>query len=165
MKITFVFLSNKRGYAKGKIIHLRKSDRMTVFACLSPSITLKQKWLQWFITFKGVIHPKLALLLTWMSFQTCVTLFVHTMKVNGVQNNTGPRWLLLCGEKKKKRRKKNTWMLFKSSIEERKSYIFGTTWGWVNDYRIYFGVNYPFNDNCCIWSNLAHYLLFHCCTI
>lgn len=47
---------------------------MAVFACFSPSITVKQKQLQWFTTFKGVIHPKLTRLLTQMLFQTCMTL-------------------------------------------------------------------------------------------
>ncbi len=36
-----------------------------------------------------------------------------------------------------------------SSTEERNSYRFGTTWGWVNDDHFFWGggVNYPFNAN------------------
>ncbi len=63
-----------------------------------------------------------------------------TMEVNGAPKQPGyklsSKYLPLC------------------SAEQRNSYRFGTTWGWVNDDRIFiFGWTIPLNDMTLLWND------------
>ncbi len=58
-------------------------------------------------------------------------ILVHTLKVTGIQNNTGPHWLSLYRQNKKLK-SLSLW-----SAEEIKPYLFRTTWKWVSDDRIF----------------------------
>ncbi len=101
-------------------------------------------------SFKVIDHPKNTILyhlLTLMSFQTWMTftplwnthnkrdmlkfvLFIHKMKVSGVQYWFGPHWLSLHGQKQLKHSLK---YLLSCSTEEGSQNGFGT---FLNEYRV-----------------------------
>jgi len=102
---------------------------------------------------KGIVHPKWKCwhhLLTLKWFQTCMSFFLLLNTKENILKNVGNRtvdcnhWLPLIffptmegnGVHQLFNCQHSSKYLLLCSTEERNSYRFGTTWGWVNDDRI-----------------------------
>ncbi len=110
------------------IVHPKNENSVIIY---SPSNSSKPVWMSLFCwTQRKIFWRMRETEQFWGTIDFHIILFSYTMEVNGAPKQPGyklsSKYLPLC------------------SAEQRHSYRFGTTWGWVNDDRIFiFGWTSP----------------------
>ncbi len=100
---------------------------------------------------KGIVHPKMNMVIIYSPSSSSnpewMSMFCRTQrKIFWRMWETGPFWGTIDLQHVSMQQpgyKLSSEYLPLCSAEQRHAYRFETTWGWVNDDRIYFWVNYP----------------------